>query len=393
MSASPSTSPGAAGPAVLALASLWPSRWAPGLGRFNRQQFEALGGMLPLGLVAPVAWTRLAAGRRGAPPPDPFPVRRPLWWYPPRLARGWQGRFFLASAWPSLRAMAARLRPQVLLANWLFPEGWAGVRAGARLGLPVVVQVLGSDAAFLPSDPARRPLIVEALRRAELITAVSAPLVQAVLELGADPARVHLLPNGVDPERFRPRPAGPARRELGLEPGRRWLVFVGNLAPEKSPQTALEALARLPAEVGLVMVGQGPLRPRLEARAARPDLAGRVRLAGAVDHSLVPRYLAAAEALVLPSLREGEPNAVLEALASGRPVAASRVGGVPALVSEGRQGFLAPPGDAAGLALAVERVLAASWRPAELAGAVAGRTWRASAARLAGLLRRAAGEG
>jgi glycosyltransferase involved in cell wall biosynthesis len=193
----------------------------------------------------------------------------------------------------------------------------------------------------------------------------------------------------VDSRRFRPRPAGPARRRLGLEDRRRWLVFVGNLVPEKDPTAALEALALLPPEVGLLVVGEGPLRPELEARARRPELAGRVRLAGPVDHGLVPDCLAAAEALVLPSRREGDPNVVLEALAAGRPVAASRVGGVPGLVAEGEQGFLAPPGDPAGLARAVERVLARSWRPEELAASVAHRTWEASARRLEELLRRA----
>jgi glycosyltransferase involved in cell wall biosynthesis len=379
--------------AVLALASLWPSRWAPALGQFNRQQFAALSDILPMALVAPVAWTRLGARPPGRPPADPFPVRRPVWWYAPRVARAWQGRFLLSSAWPALKDLAARLRPGVLLANWLYPDAWAGVAAGRRLGLPVVVQALGSDVTFLPSDPVRRRMIRQLLAGAAHITAVSEPLRQGLLELGAEASKTWVLPNGVDSRRFRPRPAGPALRELGLEPDRRWLVYVGNLVPEKDPAAALEALALLPPGVGLVMVGEGPLRPELEARARRPDLAGRVRLAGAVAHERVPEYFAAAEALVLPSLREGEPNAVLEALASGRPVAASRVGGVPALVSPGRQGFLAPPSDPQGLARALERVLAQNWRPEDLAASVAGRTWRASASRLADILRLAARRG
>lgn len=380
---------------MLALASLWPNRHAPSQGMYNRQQFGALAGMARLALVAPVPFTQLLpASRRnqaGPPPEDPFPVRRPVFWYVPRLARGWQGRLLLACAWPSLRSLAQELRPQVVLANWAYPDGWAGVRAARRLGLPAVLQVLGSDLNYMATDPARRPYIRQALGGARLVTTVSAALREKVLALGVPAERVVVLPNGVDTGLFRPRDRAAARRELGLDPKARLVLFVGHLVPEKGPGIALEALHRLPKEAGLVVVGTGPLAPELKTRAQELGLAGRVVWVGEVTHERVAAYLAACDCLVLPSLREGEPNAVLEALAAGRPVAASRVGGVPSLVSDGRQGFLAAPGDAADLARALGTVLEREWDPAELAASVAGRTWVASAQRLLDILKQAAG--
>ncbi len=378
---------------VLALATLFPNRYAPHQAAFNRQQFTALAGMCRLALVAPVPWPQRLRGLlcRGPHPPAPFPVCRPVFWYAPRLARRRHGAWLLASAWPALRGLARVLHPQVLLANWLFPEGWAGVRAGRRLGLPVVVQVLGSDLALLSRDPARLPLLRRTLREADAVTVVSEPLRRAVLELGVSPAKVTVLPNGVDTTRFRPRSRERARRRLGLPSGP-LILFVGHLVPVKGVDLLVEALARLGPEVRLVLVGSGPLEGTLRRRARALGLEGRLLWAGEVDHARIPLYLAACDTLVLPSRSEGEPNVVLEAIASGRPVVAAAVGGVPGLVRPGENGLLVPPEDAGALARALEQVLATAWSPEAIAAGVAGRTWQASARRLLQVLRAAAGE-
>lgn len=379
---------------VLALTSLFPNPYRPDLAAFNRQQLGALAGLCQLELVAPVPWTQALTWppRRPAPPALlPFPVRRPWFWYLPGVKRAWHGRAMLRSAWPSLRRAAASLRPQALLATWLYPDGWAGLMASRRLGLPLVVKLHGSDLNSLRGDAQRLPFLRQVLCQAQAVVAVSPSLAQAARELGAPAERLHLVPNGVDQDLFRPADPQAARRELGLPLAGPLLVYVGWLVPVKGPEKALQALALTPG-AHLAVVGDGPLRPALMALARELGIGERVTWAGGQPHARVARYLAAADALVLPSLSEGEPNAVLEALSCGRPVAASAVGGVPGLVAEGLQGALAPPGDAPALAAAFCRVLERAWRPEELASSVGDRSWPASAAALLQVLTQAARE-
>ena len=144
--------------------------------------------------------------------------------------------------------------------------------------------------------------------------------------------------------------------------------------PVKGLNHLLEALSEIP-QARLVMVGAGPLLMQLQEQARQLGLDDRVIWAGVQGHESIPRYMAACDGLVLPSLSEGEPNVVLEALSCGRPVAASRVGGVPQMITPGRNGFMAEPADPASLAEALKQMLEREWDPAEIASTVSHRSW------------------
>jgi glycosyltransferase involved in cell wall biosynthesis len=373
---------------VLTLTNLYPNPFQPQRATFNRHQIRALSGEHDVRVIAPIAWTdELAARRAGqaALPPgrrtewDGVPVRYPRVWFVPRMLRGWYGRFYHGSVRRAFRRAAAELRPDVVFATWAYPDGWAAVRLARGAGVPVVLKVHGSDILQLGQYPARRRGTVEALRGADRVVAVSRDLARNVIELGADPKRVHLIYNGVDQGVFRPGDQGAARRKLGLDPVRPALLYVGNLFPVKGPDVLIEACARLAAggvDFDLHVVGRGPLRPQLERQAAERGVGDRVRFHGVVAHERLPDWFRAATALVLPSRSEGVPNVLLEAAACGTPFVASAVGGVPE-VSHLGSGRLAPPGDAAGLADALRALLADPPRP----GAAGGGRSHADAAR------------
>ncbi len=157
------------------------------------------------------------------------------------------------------------------------------------------------------------------------------------------------------------------------------LVCVARLSEQKGHLLLVEAAGRLAAEgvaFELTLVGDGPLRPAVEALIARLGLGERVRLAGWMDGEQVRAQLLASRALVLPSFAEGLPVVVMEALALGRPVVSSAVAGTPELVETGVTGWLVPAGSVEGLVAAMRAALAAD--PAQLA--VLG---RAGAARVA----------
>lgn len=178
-------------------------------------------------------------------------------------------------------------------------------------------------------------------------------------EEGSAPDRAFVVRNGLDLDRFDALAAQPLQGPL--PEGRPLVAVVANLWPVKGHRTLIEAIARVHAHhpgARFALVGDGPERPFLQARIDELRLRGAVELLG--TRYDVPAILARADAACLPSLAEGLPNAVMEAMAASLPVAATAVGGTPELVIPGETGLLARAGDAEGLAGALLGVLADS---------------------------------
>ncbi len=177
---------------------------------------------------------------------------------------------------------------------------------------------------------------------------------------GVDPVRIRVIPNGVDTDRFAATLDRRAvRHRLGLPEEGPLLLTVSNLIHYKGYGTLLQAVplvTQIHPTARFLLAGDGPMRPEMERRIAAARLAGSVRLLG--ERSDVPDLLQAADHLVHPSDEEGFPNAILEAMAAGLPVVATRVGGTPELVVDGVTGILVPPRSPADLAAAVCRLLA-----------------------------------
>ncbi|HET9323356.1 MAG TPA: glycosyltransferase family 4 protein [Gaiellaceae bacterium] len=191
------------------------------------------------------------------------------------------------------------------------------------------------------ADRAVRPLTTATVCVAEQQRAVG------LAARTCDAERTVVIPNGVDVDDA-PRAAPDGGRPL--------VVSVGRLKPPKDALTLVRSLALLPAgSCDALVVGDGPDRPLVEAEIRALGLRERIRLAG--DRHDVPTLLAGADVFVLSSASEGMPVSVLEAMAAGLPVVASRVGGVPELVVEGKTGLLVDPGDPGGLAEALRRLV------------------------------------
>ena len=196
------------------------------------------------------------------------------------------------------------------------------------------------------------PAAVRVLRWSGLPVVACGPGVAAALaEHGLTAAATVV--NGIGPA---PPPADRAavRAEWGLPPDGPLAMAVGRLVEQKDHATAVDALVELP-DVSLVVVGEGPLRADLAARATRLGVADRLVLAGARPDARA--LLAAADVAVLPSRWEGHPLVALEAMAAGVPLVATSVRGIRELLVDGRHAVLVPPADPHGLAGAVRRVL------------------------------------
>jgi glycosyltransferase involved in cell wall biosynthesis len=397
----PVSRPGAARLRVLALNGLFPNPVRPAWGSFNADMLEHLAARADVRVIAPLRWSP-AAGWTGAPEGalrrvprrvrhGSLEVSHPRYPRVPLLVRRWHGALQAAVLWPHVARIARAHRPDVLLASWAYPDGFAAERLGARLGVPVVIRCLGSDLHQYLADPPRRGPLLRALARCAAIVTVSAALARLLARHGVPASRVDVVYNGVDRERFRPGDVAAARRALGLPAAGAIVLCVAHLVPVKGHHTLLQAAARLMArraDLTLVLVGDGPLRAALAQETQALGRADRVRFAGERPHAEIPRWMAASDAVALASLDEGLPNILVEALACGRPVVTTAVGGVPELVSSAAYGRLVPPDDPAALAEALDAVLARAWDPAALAACPALCSWAESTDRLLAVLRR-----
>lgn len=349
---------------ILALTNLYPNPLQPHRAAFNRHRFRFLAERHDVRMIAPIAWRDEWSLRRaghGRIPPDRrtacdgIPVEHPRYWYTPGALRGLHGRCFLESVRGTFDRNVREFAPDLVFATWAYPDGWAAVRLARAHGLPVVIQVHGSDVRRIDEFAARREGTRAALSGADGVVAVSADLGRRVVELGASPDRVEVVMDGVDRTIFRSGDRAAARRALGLDPATRHLLFIGNLVHVKGLDVLLRACGRIATERGdwrLHLVGDGSDRARLGAQAQALGIAARVAFHGSRPHHELPQWLHAADLFVLPSRSEGVPNVLLEASACATPWVASDVGGIPEIASLGAS-MLVPPEDADALAAAI----------------------------------------
>lgn len=206
-----------------------------------------------------------------------------------------------------------------------------------------------------------------ALRRARCIVVPSAYLRQIAIGWGLDPSRVDVVPNPA-PEVPEHPTRDEARATLGIDGFA--LGVAGRLTAQKALGDTLEALARVP-DVALLVLGDGPERAKLERRAGELGLADRVRFLGAGTRDDVIALFRAVDAALLTSAWENLPHTLLEALATGTPVIATAVGGIPEVVRDGENGLLVPPRDIAAIASAIDRLVHDDALRASLAAAAA----------------------
>ena len=249
----------------------------------------------------------------------------------------------------------------VIDAHYYYPDGVAAALLARWFHKPLVITARGTDVNLIPNYTLPRLWIQWAAQQASASIGVSAALVDRMRNLALAGDRLHVMRNGVDPERFAPQPQQAMRAELGLT-GAPVVLTVGNLHQHKGQRLVLEAFAMLRAshpQARLVIVGDGPDRAVLTRRAEALGLTDAVTLAGTVPNTDLARWYSAADVLVLASSREGWPNVLLEGMACGTPVVASAVGGIPEVVQSPEVGRLVAERTGPAFARAMMDLLAA----------------------------------
>lgn len=286
-----------------------------------------------------------------------------------------------------VRRMVKEKKVALIHAHTILPDGLAAVLLGREFKLPVVCTLHGSDIRVNPyRDRITLRLTRWTLRKVNRLVAVSSELKDKVFSLSGV-SDVSVIRNSADPRAFKSVSKLQARTQLGLPPleKKKMALFVGNLKPVKGVEFLLQAMTRLlAADVELYLVGDGESRSLLTEMVERLGVAGVCHFVGSRPHAEIPLWLAAADCLVLPSLSEGLPTIVVEAMFCKTPVVATNVGGTPEVVHDRRTGLLVEASDEAALARALTEILTdptlaaalAQGAEAEVKGSL---TWEANA--------------
>jgi len=328
---------------TLLFSTLYPSSVRLGHGIFVETRLRHLlaSGEVETRVVAPVPWFPLKNGRFGewarfaATPAfeehHGVEVWHPRYILPPKVGMNIAPLTLALGA----RATIAKLINNgfdfdLIDAHYYYPDGVAAALLATWFKKPFVVTARGSDLNLLPSYAIPKRWIQWAESRSAASIGVCQALMDQLASIGGSADRMHVLRNGVELDRFRAHDQLEARHKLGLPEGP-LMLFVGNLVELKGQHLAIEALCHLP-DTRLLIVGDGTERTRLGELANRLHVADRVTFAGAKPQSELPYWYSAADVLVLCSSREGWANVLLESMACGTPVVATRTGGTPEVV-------------------------------------------------------------
>lgn len=319
---------------VLTLSTLYPNGAQPLLGKFVEAQTARLAARadVELHVVSPVAL-----------PPAPFDrhpryaalralpavevrggvtVHRPRAIVVPAIGAALNPWFVTRAARPVLAALRRQgFAFDVIDAEYFHPDGAAAMRLARDFGVPFSIKARGSDIEYWARRPDTRGAIRQAAAAAGGLLCVSAALRDTMLSLGLPPATVHY--TGVDLSRFADRDRAAAKAAFGVDGP--LVASAGNLIALKGHALLIAAVASLPG-VTLLIAGEGPERPALEAAIAAAGAADRIRLLGAIPPERLAQLFTAADITALASEREGLSNAWVESLAAGAPVVAPDIG-------------------------------------------------------------------
>jgi teichuronic acid biosynthesis glycosyltransferase TuaC len=385
---------------VLTFTSLFPNHVQPVHGIFVYRRVRALA-LRPenqVEVVAPITyfppWLPWKKHQRLPDVPVEELVGEVRVWHPrylllPKLSMPLHGQSMLFGSSRLIQGLHENRPFDCIDAHYVYPDGYAAVRLGKLLGLPVIVTARGTDINVFPQFRLIRKAIQWTLTQASSIVAVSRSLKEAMVELGVPAEKIHVIGNGVDVDIFQPIDQIRARRELGLSEDGQIILSVGGLSRHKGFQEMISAFAQLASKLPrlkLYIIGEGRERARLESMVQDRSLVGRVILLGSKPNEQLSLWYSAADITCLASKREGMPNVVLESMACGTPVVATMVGGVPEIVDPGETGLLVET-ESPAIADGWEQALAQPWDRQRISGRMRQRTWDVVAAEVDELLR------
>jgi glycosyltransferase involved in cell wall biosynthesis len=252
-----------------------------------------------------------------------------------------------------------RMKFDLIHAHFIYPQGYVAVKLGQKFNVPVVISAHGHDVYEMPfRNNDWKSIIKQVLEQSNYIITTSHKNEYIIVKkLGINNEKVSVIPNGFDSQVFRGIPRELAREKLGLPKNKKIILNVGNLYPAKGHKyliIAIKEIVEKRRDILCVIIGDGPLKKELRRHIEKEKLQKYIKLVGARPHDEIPLWMNAADLFVLPSLHEGNPTVMFEALGVGLPFIGTKVGGIPEVLVSEDYGFLVEPANTKDL---VEKIL------------------------------------
>ncbi|AAZ25604.1 glycosyltransferase [Colwellia psychrerythraea] len=312
---------------LVIITNLFPLPWEPNRATFNRQQFAQLDDEFDKSVLVPIAFSEWFSHKKEIKQTEN--LRYVPYFYLPKVGRRFYSVFMFLSILMHSGWWLINKKPKIILASWAFPEAVAASWLSKLFNCHFFFKVHGSDINLHGKIPARAQQIVKAAKRASGILSVSKALADEMVGMGIERKKISVIYNGVDHQRFGVETKTPLSGD--------YLLYVGNLKHDKGVVELIKGFANICENyptLHLVYAGSGVEKERLVELSKTLNIADKVQLLGSVEHHKLPALITHAKALVLPSYNEGVPNVILEAMACGTPVLATRVGGIPEVIDE-----------------------------------------------------------
>lgn len=380
---------------ILFISSQFPNVASPTNGVFSLQLVRQMSAMASISVISPVptlgrlSFINSLKNYKTADVPAKTSIDGITVYHPAYMAMPKLGYLHASAMYKTLLPLVASLHKarkiDAVNCHWIFPDGVAVQKICAELNIPVMLTALGTDINYYTRFFMRRKAISRALAGAGKVSVLNSDMFDKCLKLGVKPEKLVVIPNGIDLEKFKIIDKARCRTRLKMPLDGKAVLFIGSLVPVKGVESLINAFAILlrnqkQTPVKLYLIGQGHLESRLKAMASSLKIEGDVRFVGPVAHESLSEWLNAADCLCLPSVNEGHPNVMMEALATGTPVVGSAVGSIPDFINRAT-GFLTAPSDENDIADKLAACLATSYKKEAVRARVQDYSWTACASR------------
>ncbi len=354
---------------VLVITNLFPNKSEPTRGVYNKQLVAELAGLCDLKVIAPLPWVPRGAiflksiAHRDIPEKetiDGIEVFHPQYFMIPKFGRVMYGFYFFLSLYGKIKEVRSDFKFDLIFAPWVFPDGVGSFFIARMLKVPIIIEALGSDINIFTRFILRRKIISYVLQRSAKVIAVSNELKNVIIKIGVPAKNVEVVTNGVNTNLFCKMDKTLARERLNLTQDVKIILFVGNLVPVKGIEYLMDSYNIVAADnknIRLVIIGDGFLKSLLLKKVSDFKLEKKMVFCGKMPHEDIPMWMNGCDVLCLPSLDEGYPNVILEAMACGIPIVATRVGGIPEMVNLYESAELVDPKDINQLSAALEKAI------------------------------------
>lgn len=389
---------------LLSISTLYPATGRPGFGRFVSRQMQALAerGDWEVTVVNPIGMPPVPMKRyatlKGVPEVQEqgaVTIHHPRFLLIPGLSGPINPALIAHAVLPLAKRLHAEQPFDMIDAQFFYPDGPAAAKVARALEVPLAIKARGSDIHLWGQRSWPRRQMIEAARQSSVLLSVSQALANDMIALGMPADRIKVHYTGLDRSRFRPLERQAARQLVSALPSLqiwsegRLLLCVGALIAIKGQALAIRAMTLLPDDVRLAIAGTGADETVLKRLVQQLGLESRVHFLGSVEHDILPHLLCAADAMVLPSEREGLANAWIESLACGTPVVIPDIGGAREVVADSSAGRIADRTPEA-IAEAVSELLQSPPTQDAVAANAVRFSWEANASALAAMYAEAA---